>query len=63
MGTGKIVVCCCYLVVNLCPILVQLVSRQGLLSMGFPRRENWWIAISFSGGIFPTQGSNPRLLP
>ena len=55
MGTRKIVVCCCYLVVNLCPILVQLMSQQGLLSMGFPRHENWWIAISFSGG-----SSQPR---
>ena len=31
--------------------------------MGFPRQEYWkWGAISFFQGIFPTQGSNSRLL-
>ena len=37
------------------------VSRQARQSMGFSRQE-YWVAISFSRGIFLTQGSNRSLL-
>ena len=36
---------------------------QASLSMKFSRQECWeWVTISFSRGIFPTQGLNPCLL-
>ena len=38
------------------------VAQQPPLSMGFPRQENWSVAMPPSRGFFPTQGSNPRLL-
>ena len=38
------------------------VAQQTPLSMGFPRQENWSVAMPSSRGFFPTQGSNPRLL-
>ena len=39
------------------------VARQASLSTGFPgQRILEWVAISFSRGIFPTQGSNLCLL-
>ena len=37
------------------------VPHQAPLSMGFSRQK-YWVAISFSRGIFPMQGSNPSLL-
>ena len=48
-----------------CPTLVILrtVARQAPLSMGFfQARMLEWVAISFSRGIFPTQGLNLCLL-
>ena len=33
-------------------------SVRGIFQARLPE----WVAISFSGGIFPTQGSNPHLL-
>ena len=40
------------------------VARQAPLSMGFPRQEYWsgQPLHSPGAGVFPTQGSNPRLL-
>ena len=38
------------------------VARQAPLSMGFSRQEYWSGLHSFLQGIFPTEGSNPRLL-
>ena len=38
------------------------VAQQPPLSLGFPRQENWSVAMPPSRGFFPTQGSNPRLL-
>ena len=53
------------LVTQLCPILCNPVgcsppgsSVQGILQA----RILEWIAISFSRGVFPIQGLNPRLL-
>ena len=41
---------------------VRTVARQAPLSMGIPQaRTLEWVATPFSGGIFPTQGSNPGL--
>ena len=37
--------------------------RQAPLSLGFPRQESWSELPFPSLGIFPTQGSNPGLLP
>ena len=37
-------------------------AHQPPLSMGFPRQEYWSGLPFFLQGIFPTQGSNPRLL-
>ena len=38
-------------------------THQAPLSIGFPRQEQLeWAAISFSRGVFLTQGSNPGLL-
>ena len=57
---------CCYCsVAKLCPILCD--SRDCSLSgspvLGISQaRILEWVAISFSGGVFPTQGSNLRLL-
>ena len=46
-----------------CLILLQHLTLQAPLSMGFPRQE-YWSGLPFpSPGIFPTQGSNPHLLP
>ena len=40
----------------------RTVARQASLSMGFPRQK-YWSELPFPlQGIFPTQGSNPRLL-
>ena len=53
------------LVAKSCPTLVILwtVARQAPLSMGFfQARMLEWVAISFSRGIFPTQGLNLCLL-
>ena len=41
----------------------RTLACQAPLSMGFSRQKLEWVAISFSRGIFPTQGSNPSLLP
>ena len=53
------------LVFNLCPTLVTpwTVAHQAPLSMWFSRKE-YWNGLQFPspGGIFPTQGSNLRLL-
>ena len=38
------------------------VAHQAPLSMGFSRQEYWSGCSSLLHGIFPTQGSNPRLL-
>ena len=38
------------------------VAYQAPPSMGFSRQEYWSGLTFFSSGIFPTQGSNPRLL-
>ena len=38
------------------------VALQAPLSMGFFSQALEWVAIFSSRGIFPTQGSNPRLL-
>ena len=57
--------CCCRLVAKSCPTLcnlrdcsppgasVHVISQAATLE---------WVAISFSGGIFLTQGLNPHLL-
>ena len=45
-------------------ILLWNVACQALLSMGILQaRALEWVAILFSRGIFPTQGSNPSVLP
>ena len=52
------------LVAQSCLTLATLwtVARQAPLSMGFSRQE-YWSGLPFPPpGIFPTQGSNPRLL-
>ena len=53
MGYHIVVVCC--LVTWSCPTLCNTMdcSLQGLLSIGFPKRENW------SGLPFPSQGDLP----
>ena len=55
----------CCLVAKLCPTLfdpMDCVACQAPLSRGFPRHK-YWSGFPFpSSGIFPTQGSNPRLL-
>ena len=47
-----------------CPLFVTLwtVARQDPLSLGFLGRILEWVVKPSSMGIFPTQGSNPRLL-
>ena len=52
--------CCCCLVAKSCLTL----QCHGLapLSMGFSRQEYWVRCHSLLQGIFPTQGSKPRLL-
>ena len=56
----------CCLVAKLCLTLFATpwtVAHQAPLSMRFPKQEYWkWVAISFSRGIFPTQGPNPHFL-
>ena len=44
-------------------VIPWTVAHQAPLSMGFSQaRILEWVAISFSRGIFLTQGSNPHLL-
>ena len=41
----------------------RIVAHQALLSMGFSRQEYWSGLPALLQGLFPTQGSNPGLLP
>ena len=54
----------CVLDAQSCPTLwgPWTVICQAPLSMGFSRQEYWSGCHSILQGIFPTQGSNPRLL-
>ena len=56
--------CACVLkLLQSCPTLCdnQTVAQQAPLSMGFSRQE-YWSCHALLQGLFPTQGSNPRLL-
>ena len=56
--------CCCYLVSELCPTLQPhgLQSARLLCPWGFPGKNTGVGCHFLLQGIFPTQGSNPRLL-
>ena len=47
-----------------CPALwdPMTIARQAPLSMGFSRQVHWRRLLCPPAGIFPSQGSNPRLL-
>ena len=58
----SVCVCCC-LVVKACPTLCNPMDCEGFTVHGtFQARILQWVAISFSRGIFVTQGSSLHLL-
>ena len=54
-------VCCCFSHMQLFATL-WTVACQPPLSMGFSKQEYWRGSPCPSPGVFPAQGSNPRLL-
>ena len=42
---------------------MDCIARQAPLSMGFPRQEYWWVAISFSPSASCTASQNPSCEP
>ena len=52
--------CCCCLVSKSYPTLCNPKHCRLLCPWDFPGKDTGGVAISFSRGIFPTQGSNPH---